>query len=209
MNPTIVLGTRNPHKVKEIVAILKDLSVRFESLLDYPEIEEIEETGSTFVENALIKARTVFRSTHQLTLADDSGLEVDALNGAPGLYSARYAGKEKDYNANNQKLLEEMKEVPPGNRGAQFRCVVAIVGPGIEKVVEGVLRGRIARFPRGSAGFGFDPLFIPEGYEQTLAELGETVKNQISHRARAFRKAKEIIRQEVLSGKNESNGFEC
>lgn len=206
MNPTIVLGTRNPHKVKEITAILKDLPVRFESLLDYPGIEEIEETGCTFVENALIKARTVFGRTHQLTLADDSGLEVDALNGAPGIYSARYAGKDKDYNANNQKLLEEMKDVPPGNRGAQFRCVVAIVGPGFEQIVEGVLRGSIAFSPRGSTGFGFDPLFIPEGYEQTLAELGEAVKNQISHRARAFLKAKEIIIQKVLRWEGEGKG---
>ncbi len=200
MKPTVILATRNPHKVKEIAIILRDLPVQFNSLLDYPDIDEIEETGSTFAENALIKARTVFEATRQLTLADDSGLEVDALNGQPGIFSARYAGEEKNYRANNQKLLEEMRDVPPENRGAQFRCAVAIVAPNVEQVVEGVLRGNIALSPRGSAGFGFDPLFIPEGYEQTLAELGESVKNQISHRARAFLKAKEIINRKILTG---------
>ena len=194
----IVVATANAHKLKEIREILRDLPVEILSLADFPEIPPIEETGSTFHENALIKARTVYQMTGLLTLADDSGLEVDALNGAPGVYSARYSGREHDYAANNRKLMEEIRRIPPEERGAQFRCVVAIVGTKGEHIVEGVVRGHIIPELRGSGGFGYDPLFVPEGYQQTYAELGETVKNQISHRARAFRKAREFLLQEYL-----------
>jgi XTP/dITP diphosphohydrolase len=194
----IVIATANQHKFKEIREILRDLPVELLSLQDFPEIPPIEETGSTFHENALIKARTVNQITGLLTLADDSGLEVDALNGAPGVYSARYSGREHDYAANNRKLLEELRNVPPEERGAQFRCVVAIVGSRGEHIVEGVVRGRIISELRGSGGFGYDPLFVPEGYQQTYAELGEAVKNQISHRSQAFRKARDFLLKEYL-----------
>ncbi len=189
----ILFATRNAHKVEEVSDILKDLPVELQSLLDFPEIGDIEESGQTFEENALIKARTVYQATGLLTIADDSGLEVDALQGAPGIYSARYAGNSHNYQANNEKLLEALKHVPPDKRSAQFRCVVAIVGPGIEEVVEGVIRGHIAEKPKGHKGFGYDPLFIPEGYRQTFAQLGESIKNKISHRARAFQKAALIL----------------
>ncbi len=194
----IVIATANQHKLGEIKAILADLPVEILSLADFPQIPPIEETGSSFEENALLKARTVFRETKIITLADDSGLEVDALKGRPGIYSARYAGEGHDYAANNRKLLQEMAGLPPENRGAQFRCVVAIVAPQGETVVEGIVRGRIIEELRGSGGFGYDPLFVPEGYELTYAQLGEEVKNRISHRARAFQKAKQLLRERFL-----------
>lgn len=190
---TIVIATSNQHKLSEVSEILKGLSARMLSLVDFPDIGVIEETGSSFQENALIKARIVYGKTGLLTLADDSGLEVDALDGAPGVHSARYAGKSQDYQANNQKLLQELHEVPDNHRNAQFRCIVAIVGPKIEQVVEGAVRGFIIRELRGNKGFGYDPLFIPEGFNNTFAELGEEIKNQMSHRARAFLKARKVL----------------
>lgn len=193
MKPIVVLATRNIHKLEEIKDILKDVPVEIRSLQDFPEVPEIEETGHTFEENALIKAETVFNLTGHWAVGDDSGLEVDALKGAPGIYSARYAGPTKSYEANNIKLLEELSGLPASQRKAQFRCAAAIVGPDTRKVVHGILRGMITFEPRGSAGFGYDPLFIPEGYEQTLAELGEEIKNKISHRARAFQQVGEFL----------------
>ncbi len=204
----VVIATSNPHKLTEIERILQGLPIRLLSLADFPQIPPIKETGSSFRENALLKARTVFRHTGLLTLADDSGLEVDALDGAPGIYSARFAGKERDYAANNRKLLAELENVPAEKRGAQFRCVVAIVGENVEEVVEGIVRGRIISRPRGSAGFGYDPLFVPEGFEQTYAELGSEIKNEISHRALAFRKAKRIVAGLIEAGKKTPGGRE-
>jgi XTP/dITP diphosphohydrolase len=189
----IVIGTSNPHKFEEIVQILQGIPVQFLSLQDFPDIPPIEETGFTFRENALLKARTVYKYTSLLTLADDSGLEVDALQGAPGIYSARFAGKEKDYAANNVKLLEFLKDVPDQQRRAQFRCMVGMVGPDTEQLAEGLVRGRIICEMRGGGGFGYDPLFIPDGYTKTFAEMEEEQKNRISHRALAFRKAKQLL----------------
>jgi XTP/dITP diphosphohydrolase len=191
---SMVIATSNLHKLEEIEIILNGIAPEILSLQNFPEIGSIRETGASFRENALLKARTVYQHTDLLTLADDSGLEVDALNGAPGIYSARFAGKERDYLANNRKLLEDLKNIPEGERGAQFRCVVAIIGKKVEKVVEGIVRGRIIHELRGSGGFGYDPLFISEGFDQTYAELGEMIKNRISHRAIAFGKAKEILK---------------
>ncbi|HFE64074.1 MAG TPA: XTP/dITP diphosphatase [Caldithrix sp.] len=193
----IVIATSNEHKLKEILEILAGIEFEIHSLKDFPGIGEIAETGNSFRENAFIKASTVFRHTNLLTLADDSGLEVDALNGAPGIYSARFSGRERDYAANNTKLLRELKNVPEEKRGAQFRCVVAIVEHGVKEFAEGIVRGRIITELRGERGFGYDPLFIPDGFNKTYAELGEEVKNQISHRAKAFRAAKAIL-QEIL-----------
>jgi len=199
MNPSLehqlVIATSNKRKLNEINSVLADTSWQILSLQDFPEIKPIAETGSTFRENALLKARTVFQHTLLLTLADDSGLEVDALAGAPGVTSARYAGPEHDYAANNCKLLKSLEGIPAGQRQAQFRCVVAIVGNGIEKIVEGVVRGQIIQELRGRSGFGYDPLFVPDGYDKTYAELGEGIKNRISHRAIAFRKALILVEQ--------------
>lgn len=190
---TIVIATANKNKFEEISQILKGIASNILSLQDFPQIKAIEENGSSFQENSLIKARNVFGETGLLTLADDSGLEVDALNGAPGIHSARYAGEPLDYQVNNRKLLQDLHEIPDHQRAAQFRCVVAIVGPKIEQVVEGIVTGRIIRELRGDKGFGYDPLFVPDGFEQTFAELGEEIKNQMSHRARAFLKARKIL----------------
>jgi len=193
----IVIATSNAHKLREILDILTGLPVQILSLQDFPEISPVEETGKSFHENALLKALTVYQKAALLTLADDSGLEVDALEGAPGIYSARFAGKERDYQANNHKLLEELQTVPDAQRGAQFRCVVSLVGPSIEKFSEGIVRGHIIRELRGEGGFGYDPLFVPEGFSETYAELGQEIKNKISHRAIAFQNAR-ILLEEIL-----------
>lgn len=193
----IILATRNENKLLEVQEILNGLPLEIEALIDYPDISEIEETGATFVENAVIKANEVFESTHILTIADDSGLEVDALNGAPGVRSARFAGNHHDYSANNSKLLEFLENTPHEERGAQFRCVAAVIGPGIKEIMEGIVRGRIIEEVRGNRGFGYDPLFVPEGFDKTFAELGEEIKNQISHRALAFEKVKEVLRKMI------------
>jgi XTP/dITP diphosphohydrolase len=190
---TIVLATSNENKFVEIRQILKNLPVNVLSLKDFPEIPFIPETGNTFMENAQIKAIAVFKKTGLLAVADDSGLEVDALNGEPGIFSSRFAGRERDYEANNKKLITLMKKIPSQSRGAQFRCVVAIIGRNIEEITEGIIRGKITIKPRGTKGFGYDPLFIPNGYKQTFAELGEKIKNQISHRAIAFKKTEKLI----------------
>ena len=190
---TVILATLNAHKLEEIRSILQGMPIELRSLTDYPAIGEIAETGVTFAENALIKARAVYAHTGVLTLSDDSGLEVDALNGRPGVYSARYAGPGKSTVANNALLLRELTDVARAGRGAQFRCVVAIAGPSYEKTVEGVVRGRIAISLQGTGGFGYDPLFVPEGYTQTFAKLGAVKKNRISHRGRAFRAARRLL----------------
>ncbi len=201
----IVLATKNRHKVVEIAEMMKDIPVRLRTLADFPNIQDIEETGDTFAENALLKARAVFQKTRLITLSDDSGLEVDALNGAPGIYSARFAGGDKNPAANNAKLLQELQNVPDSQRGAQFRCVVAIVAPGFEKVVEGIVRGKIIHAYRGEAGFGYDPLFVPDGYSQTFAELGAEIKNRISHRAKAFAAAKVRLKQMMSNEPRDEN----
>lgn len=193
MKKQILLGTHNPNKIREICAILNGLALEILTMNDFPEIAEVEETGKTFAENALLKAREVYRQSGILTLSDDSGLEVDVLNGAPGIYSARYAGESKDSAANNRKLLKALQDLPEHEREAQFRCVVAIVGPGIEQVVEGVARGTIIHQPRGRHGFGYDPLFVPDGFSQSFSEMGDELKNRISHRFQAFRKARGVL----------------
>ena len=188
----IVLATRNFKKVKEIREILKGLDVEFLFLKDFPEIKEIEEKGKTFSENATLKAREVAHLTKKITLADDSGLEVDALGGRPGIYSARFARNDRE---RNRKLLKLLKNVPANKRGATFRCAVAIAWPnGKIQVLEGRYRGRITFKERGKAGFGFDPVFIASRYNKTFAELGLEIKNRISHRSQAFRKAKKILK---------------
>lgn len=194
----IVLATQNQHKLAEILLILKDLPVRLLSLNDFPEIGDIAETGDTFQENALIKARAVFNATGLLTLSDDSGLIVDALDGAPGVYSARYAGPAKDPAANNQKLLKALAGLPAAERTARFCCVVAIVDGKSEKVVEGFAEGRILEDYRGNGGFGYDPLFLPDGHQLAFAEMAPSLKNGISHRFKAFTAAATQIQRKLI-----------
>lgn len=184
---SIVLATRNAGKLKEISGLFAGCDYRFISLRDLPRIPEVPENGSSFEENALIKAREIFRVMQLPALADDSGLEVEALGNRPGIFSARYAGENVSYAANNKKLLEELKGLPPEKRHAHFRCVAAFVAPGVEYVTEGICPGMIIDSPRGTGGFGYDPLFVPDGYQNTFAELSLDIKNSISHRSRAFR----------------------
>lgn len=185
----MLVATRNRKKLAEILAILDLPEMELLSIDDFSgDLPEVEEDGDTFAANAIKKAVTLARCSNLLTLADDSGLEVDALDGAPGVYSARYAGEPCNDAANNHKLLEVLAGVD--NRRARFRCVIALALPdGRTATVEGFCEGCIAPGPSGSGGFGYDPLFIPEGYTHTFAELGGDVKHRISHRGAALRAA--------------------
>jgi len=181
----LLIATRNKHKLREIREIFSIPALEIVSALDYPQIPDVEEDGDTFEANAVKKATTLAKATGLWALADDSGLEVDALGGAPGVYSARYAGEPVNYEANNRKLLGELQGVP--SRRARFRCTIALATPdGKARVVDGRCEGRILDAPRGSNGFGYDPVFVPDGYEQTFAEMDSDLKNRISHRARAL-----------------------
>lgn len=186
----LVIATRNKHKLEEICEIFSVPGLEIVSALDYPDIPDVEEDGTTFEANAIKKAVSLAKATGLLALADDSGLEVDALNGAPGIYSARYAGEPVSYPANNRKLLKELEKAP--NRRARFRCVIALSSSdGKAKTVDGRCEGVIAHEERGKQGFGYDPLFIPDGFSKTFAEMDAAAKNSISHRGRALKKAQE------------------
>lgn len=192
----VVIATRNLGKLREMDAILASLSLKLRSLKDFPEIPDVVEDGATFSENAGKKARTVAHLTGRLTIADDSGLCVDALQGRPGIFSSRFAGEEASDRERYQKLLDEMTGVPEGQRGAEFICVMAIVTPeGEMQTVEGKCRGRITFTPQGKHGFGFDPIFFVPEFGKTMAELEPEVKNQISHRAQALKKLNLILPQ--------------
>lgn len=193
MHP-LVLATHNKHKAEELHAMLQELSVEVLTLDDVPHVGEIEEDAPTLEGNALKKAREVHRLTRLPSLADDTGLEVFALNGEPGVYSARYAGPGATYAMNVEKLLQRMESIPPHQRIARFRCVLAFVAEANdEHVVEGVCPGVITRHPRGTGGFGYDPVFLPDGHQQTFAEMSLDVKNTLSHRARALQKMKNVL----------------
>lgn len=190
----LILATKNQHKVEELRVMLKDHGFCLSSLFDYPEIVEVVEDGSTFQENALKKARSIWNIKKKWVLADDSGLVVDALDGAPGIYSSRYGGREKDYAANNEKLLREMAGVPDGERQAAFVSVMALIDPdGKETVVEGRTEGVITRDLQGREGFGYDPLFFIPEKGCTMAELPMDEKNAISHRGRALVQVKQVL----------------
>jgi len=190
----LVIATRNEKKRQEIVELLEGLDVKVRSLSDFPEAPEVIEEGKSFKENAARKAIEVAKFTGMMALADDSGLEVDVLCGEPGLYSARFAGEDQDDEANIQKLLKLMEGVPEEKRKARFRCCVAIAKPeGLVKVVEGTCEGIIGFKSEGNYGFGYDPVFIVPDYNQTFAQLGPDVKNRISHRAKALKKARKIL----------------
>jgi len=185
----LVVATRNRHKTREIQPILgPEFSVR--DLGAHPEVSEIRESGTSFEENAKLKALAASRQLPALVIADDSGLEVDALGGAPGIYSARYAGANATDRDKIDKLLRELERVraTDDRRHARFRCVVALARNGdLLGMFEGTVQGRITDTARGDSGFGYDPIFVPDGFEQTFGELSEEVKNTISHRAKAIR----------------------
>ena len=173
---------------------MKGLDIRIFSLDDFSDIPEIEENGKTFTENALKKARFYSTYLDQLTLADDSGLEVDILKGMPGIHSARYAGERASPQANNQKLLREMEGIPTSKRGARFKCIMVLASPeGKEAVTEGVCRGRIGFKEVGKKGFGYDPLFILPHSGRTMAQISIEEKNRISHRGKALRKMRKLL----------------
>ena len=196
MKPTeLLVATGNAGKLREIRALLGDLPITLVSLADFPTIEEVAETGSTFVENAALKAFGYARQSGVLTLADDSGLEVDALDGAPGVRSARYLGDHASYVDRMNALLSALKTANDDARTARFVCALAIASAKQEMLytTEGTCEGRIADSPRGSGGFGYDPVFMPQGFTQTFGELPDTIKNGISHRGRALAKAHQFL----------------
>lgn len=195
---TLVIATGNANKLKEIQSLLKDFPIQVQSKDEAGlQAVEIEETGTTFEENALLKAKGIQAHTGTMVLADDSGISVDALNGAPGVYSARYAGAEGDDQKNNEKLLEALREVPKEKRGAEFVCAIVLLFPdGKILQAKGVTRGQVGYERKGHGGFGYDPLFeLPDG--KTMAELTAKEKNAISHRGKALRKIKERLKEHL------------
>ena len=180
----LILATHNDHKAEEFRKILPQYSVK--TLADLGYYEEIEETATDLEGNSLLKAETIFKRYGHVVISDDSGLEVDVLNGAPGVYSARYAGEPRNNERNTEKLLDKLQGA--SNRKANFRTVITLMNAKNSFQFEGIISGTIAKSPRGEAGFGYDPVFIPEGYQLTFAELTANVKNKISHRANAIEK---------------------
>jgi XTP/dITP diphosphohydrolase len=191
----VIVATRNKGKVREIREALKGLGLRIYSLSDFRDVPEVEEDGKSFTENALKKARFYSKVFGKLTMADDSGLEVDGLKGMPGIYSARYSGEGASSQKNNEKLLQEMEGISLSKRGARFKCIIAMVSPdGREAMAEGACKGRIGFREKGKKGFGYDPLFILPKYGKTMAELSLEEKNKMSHRGKALRKIRKIIK---------------
>ena len=198
----LVVASHNQAKTAEIAQILADegLDFRVVSLVDFPEITLPPETGATFAANAAAKAEHAAQSTHLPAIADDSGLEIEALEGDPGIHSARYAGEDASDEDRCQKVLGLMAEMPDHRRRARFRCAAAYAEPGGEEMLaEGTCPGRIAREPSGSGGFGYDPIFIPDGYALTMAHLTPHQKHRISHRGRAFRLLAQMIREHLAA----------
>ena len=188
--PRVVLATRNAGKVREILEICADWPVEWVTYetASWPEVEE---TGETYLDNALLKARSVAAATGLPAIADDSGIEVDALGGGPGPRSARFAGEDATDEENLRLLIERVREATPAERTARYRCVAACAWPGGDEVsVEETCEGWLIEDPRGTGGFGYDPIFVPDGYQSTMAELEPAQKNQISHRGKAFRALK-------------------
>jgi XTP/dITP diphosphohydrolase len=190
----ILIATKNKGKIREIERLLEGLEVEVLGLDSMPPVDEPVEDGTTFQENALKKATHYWNAFGLSTLAEDSGLEVFALDGQPGVYSARYAGEGATDQQNIEKLLTKMKDIPEKRRQARFVAVLCFIHEGKFYYFEGEVRGRISFEPRGEEGFGYDPVFIPEGYDRTFAELGLEVKNKLSHRARAIEKFREFLK---------------
>jgi len=198
MSNRLILATRNVHKVAELKAILSAAGLTFDLVgADaYPEVPDVKETGLTFAENALLKARTLAQATGIPAVADDSGLCVDVLGGAPGIFSARWAGRHGDDKANLDLLLAQLADIEDPHRGAHFACAAALALPdGTERVVEGRLPGTLRHEPSGTGGFGYDPILQPDGDTRTCAELSPEEKNAISHRGQAFRALAPVIRE--------------
>jgi len=208
----LLLATRNPHKASEIGSLLRDLPIRLATLDEFPQVAEVEEDGATLEENARKKASQCAAQSGLWALADDTGLEVAALGGAPGVYSARYAGPGATYSDNNKKLVQALRGKPAGERGAVFRCVVALADPSSETMIEeGRLEGKILASPRGKRGFGYDPLFYISGRGKTLAELSAKGKNALSHRAIALGKMRARLERLVCctAERNKDDGSIC
>lgn len=194
----ILIGTTNEGKVNDFKQLLENEQIQVLSLRDLDNAIDVEETGTTFAENAILKAETLSRYYNQIVIADDSGLEIEALNGKPGVYSARYAGEHKSDEDNINKVLSEMEGIPFHNRKAAFVCVLALAVPGQEtKIFEGKCDGYITEKPKGNNGFGYDPIFYVPEKEKTMAELSLEEKNELSHRKRAIDKLKEYWEQEM------------
>ncbi|MEK4270277.1 MULTISPECIES: XTP/dITP diphosphatase [Bacillus] len=190
----VIIATKNEGKVKEFKEMLAPRGYDVKSLLDIGYTADIEEIGQTFEENAIIKAETIAKETGKMVIADDSGLSVDYLGGRPGVYSARYAGEEKNDLANLQKLLQELEGVEKEDRTARFRCALALSIPGQEtKTVEGAVEGFITEEPAGTNGFGYDPVFLVKDKDKTMAQLSSSEKNKISHRADALKKLSALL----------------
>jgi XTP/dITP diphosphohydrolase len=190
----LLIATGNAGKIEELAALLADLPVVLRSLKEFPQLSAVEETGATFAENAILKAKAYAAGTGLTTLADDSGLEVAALNGAPGVFSARYAGKNARDDEKIAKLLSELGK--NSNRKARFVCSIAVASEtgAIKYAADGICDGTIAVNPSGSGGFGYDPIFVPDGFEQTFGELPAEIKQKISHRGRAMEKIIQYLR---------------
>ena len=192
----LVLATRNRHKGEELVAILSDLGVTIHTLDEFPDAPDVVEDGDTCEANAVKKARAIAEFTGLPAVADDTGLEVDALGGRPGVYAARYAGEDATYDDNCRKLLRELTGVPREQRTARFLTVAAVALPSDgARTTQGILKGMIAEEPKGTLGFGYDPVFLIPELGKTLAQLSAEQKNTISHRAKAFTQAKDLIRE--------------
>ena len=193
--PRIAVASRNPHKLREIARICAGWPVEWVTVRDEPQrFPEVEETGDTYLENASLKARAVAAALDLPALADDSGIEVDALGGAPGPRSARYAGEDATDEQNLHQLIRSLKGVPAGGRTARYRCVAVLASPdGGQIDAEAECEGTLIGAPRGVAGFGYDPIFVPAGWDQTMAELTDEQKDRISHRGRAFRALAELL----------------
>lgn len=188
----IVFASHNEGKIKEIKKLLAPYGIKVKSALDM-DLPDVEETGKTFEENSLLKSRTIAKLVNKPCLADDSGLCVDALNGAPGVYSARYAPN-RDFDKGMEKLLAEMEKSPNKSRNAHFFCVISLAWPdGQYKVFAGQVDGKIAFHKMGAGGFGYDPLFVPEGFTSSFAQMSQEEKNKISHRGRAVEKLKDFL----------------
>jgi XTP/dITP diphosphohydrolase len=204
----LVLATRNVHKVAELRRILAEAGLGDVELVGveaFPGIEDVVETGVTFEENAALKARAVARATGVAAIADDSGLCVDVLGGAPGVFSARWSGSHGDDLANLRLLLDQLSDVPDGHRGAHFACAAVLALPsGETRVAEGRLCGALGREPRGTGGFGYDPIFVPDGQLRTTAEMTAAEKDAISHRGRAFRAIVPAVRELLASAASAS-----
>lgn len=192
----IVIATRNPDKLRELRELLRVRGIRWRSMAGFPRVSVADETGRTFEANAIAKARTVARATGRIALADDSGLEVEALGGAPGIRSARFAGRHGDDAANNATLLRLLEGLPDGKRRARYRCALALASPStLLALTRGTWAGRIARRPAGRGGFGYDPIVLIPSLGKTVAQLPRRVKQRLSHRAAAARRLRPILQR--------------